>query len=162
MLQRLRQLFSRPGRNLPAEARELIASLANSDIWILAIGLRGTPATPTSLNDPTAIDILAAHCKELSELGDDDSVFPFNFDRGGTQVLPFFSSEDRAREFLARGSVGDISVFQPYRLLAGFVATPQNDVFELVLDPESPAERTIGKEERLLLRKLARPATGES
>jgi hypothetical protein len=160
MLQRLRELFSRPGRNLSPESREFIASLANSDIWVLAIGLRGTPHTPPSLSDPTAIDILAAHRKELAELGDDDSVFPFNFDRSGTQVLPFFSSEDRARDFLARGALGDISVFQPYRLLAGFVTTPQNDVFELVLDPGSPAERTIGREERRLLRSLARPANG--
>ncbi len=160
MLQRLRQLFSRTGSNLSAESRQFITSLANSDIWILAIGLRGTPATPSNLSDPTAIDMLAAHRKELAKLGDEDSVFPFNFNRGGTQVLPFFSSEDRAKQFLAFGNLGDISAFQPYRLLAGFVTTPENDLFEPVLDPGSSAERTIGTEERLLLRELARPTTG--
>ena len=159
MLQRLRELLSSPGRHLSPESREFIASLANSDIWVLAIGLHGAPAAPASLCDPGAIDILAAHRKDLADLGDDDSVFPFNFDRGGTQVLPFFSSEDRATAFVASGPLGDISVFQPYRLLAGFVTTPQNDVFELVLDPGTPAERMIGREERRLLRKLARPTT---
>jgi hypothetical protein len=160
MLQRLRQLFSRAGSNLSAESRQFISSLANSDIWIIAIGLRGTPAIPSNLSDLTAIDTLAAHRKELAELGDEDSVFPFNFDRNGTQVLPFFSSEDRAREFLTSWTLGDLSVFQPYQLLAGFVTTPENDLFELVLDPGSAAERTIGKEERLLLREVARPKTG--
>jgi hypothetical protein len=158
MLQRLRALFSPPGRNLSPHSREFIASLANSDIWVLAIGLRGTPAVSGSLRDPGVIETLAAYRKDLAELGDDDSVFSFNFDRGGTQVLPFFRSEGRAKEFVA--TLGEGSVFQPYRLLAGFVATPLNDVFELVLDPGTPAERTISREERRLLRKLARPRAG--
>lgn len=133
--------------------------MAISDIWVLAIGVRGTPAMP-SITDPesfpTALNILPAHRKELSELGDDDLVFHCNYKRDGRQILPFFSSEERARYFLAdSGFRSDLSVFQPYCLLAGFVATPHNDKFDIVLDLRSPSERTIEDDERLLLRSLS-------
>jgi hypothetical protein len=159
MLKRFRQLFSRPGRGLSDESRGFVTSLAEREIWILAIGLRGTPAIPfPSLTDPAAIETVAAHRKDLVEVGDDDSVFPFNYEREGAQVLPFFSTEDRAKHFLAHAGLGDISVFQPYRLMAGFVAVPENDVFALVLDPCSAGERTIAREERLFLRQIAQRA----
>jgi len=157
MLDRIRQVFSRTKPSLSDEGRQFITKLANSDIWILAIGVRGTPAMP-SITDPAAIEVIAAHRKELSEIGDDDSVFPFNYQRDGRQILPFFSSEERARHFLAHsGFPSDLSLFQPYRLLAGFVATPENDMLELVLDACSPSERRMGKDERLLLRSLSTP-----
>ena len=35
----------------------------------------------------------------MSEIGDDDSVFPFNYQRSGRQALPFFSSAERAQHF---------------------------------------------------------------
>ncbi len=71
MLDRIRQMFSKP--KLSDEAREFITKLATSDIWILAVGLRGTPAIP-SISDPAAFDIIAAHRIDVSEIGDDDSV----------------------------------------------------------------------------------------
>ena len=158
MLDRIRQMFSKPKPNLSDEARDFITKLATSDIWILAVGLRGTPAIP-SITDPAAFDIIAAHRIDVSEIGDDDSVFPFNYEREGKQTLPFFSSEEGARHFAAdTGFPNDPTVFQPYSLLAGFVATPENEIFDLVLDPRSPAERKLGRDERLLLRSLSTAA----
>ena len=155
MLDRIRQMFVRP--KLSDESRDFITRLATSDIWILAIGLRGTPPTPRG-TDPAALEAIAAHRIDVSELGDDDSVFPFNYERDGRQVLPFFTSEERARHFASdSGFPTDVTVFQPFSLRAGFVATPEHDVFELVLDPRSPAERTLSRDERLLLRSLSRP-----
>ena len=149
-------MFSKP--KLSDEAREFITKLATSDIWILAVGLRGTPAIP-SITDPAAFDIIAAHRIDVSEIGDDDSVFPFNYERDGRQTLPFFSSAELAKQFAtATGFPTDVTVFQPYCMLAGFVATPENEMFELVLDPRSEAERRIGHDERLLLRSLSTPA----
>jgi hypothetical protein len=157
MLDGIRRLFSRPQPNLSEEARAFIAKLAASEIWILAIGLRGTPAVP-SATDPAAFDIIAAHRIDVGDLGDDDSVFPFNYDRDGRQILPFFTSEERAVRF--RDDSGfdvDLSGFQPYCLRAGFVATPENELFDLVLDARSPDERRLTRDERLLLRSLSKP-----
>ncbi len=160
MLQRLRDWFLPPGHNLSAESREFVSSLANSQVWLLAVGLRGTPAAPTYLSEPGAIEAMAAYQKDLADLEDDDSVFPLNFESDGKQILPFFSSEDLATKFLRAAFKGDPSVFQPYELLAGFVTAPQNDAFELILDMGSSSQRTITNDERRLIRKLARPATG--
>ena len=158
MLTRIRQMFSKPTPSLPDEARDFIAKLAASDIWIVAVGIRGTPAMP-SITDPAAFEVIAAHRIDVSEIGDDDSVFPFNYERDGRQTFPFFSSKERASHFLAdSGFRSDLSMFQPYCMLAGFVATPENEMFELVLDPRSEAERKLGHDERLLLRSLSTPA----
>jgi hypothetical protein len=155
MLERIRQMFSKSTPTLSGEARDFITKLAASDIWILAVGLRGVPVIP-SITDPGAFEIIAAHRMDVSEIGDDDSVFPFNYERDGRQALPFFSSDERARQFAtASGFPTNVTIFQPYSLLPGFVATPENDVFDLVLDPRSPAERALTRDERLLLRSLS-------
>jgi hypothetical protein len=151
MLARIRQIFSKPKPTLSGEPREFIEKLAPSFIWVLGIGIRGTPAMP-ALYGPKAWDVIGAHHIELADVGEDDSVFPFNFEYEGRQILPFFSSEERARHFQ---SLGNISKFQPYRLLAGFVATPENDIFDLLLDAGTQEERRLGQEERLLLRSLS-------
>ncbi len=157
MLDRIRQIFSKPKPGLSDEARDLITRLVDSDIWILAVGIRGTPSLP-SITDPAAFEVIAAHRIEVSDIGDDDSVFPFNFERDGRQVFPFFGSKERAGHFLDdSGFQCDVSFFQPYCMRAGFVATPENDMFELVLDPGSPAERRLTRDERLLLRSLSGP-----
>jgi len=151
MLARIRQMFSKSQPTLSTESREFIEKLAPSFIWVLGIGIRGTPAMP-ALYGRKAWEVIGANRIELAEVGDDDSVFSFNFEYEGRQILPFFSSAERAREFQ---SLGNISKFQPYRLLAGFVATPENEIFDLLLDPGTPAERRLGQEERLLLRSLS-------
>jgi hypothetical protein len=157
MLSRIRQLFSKPQPNLSAESRDFITKLAPSHIWLLVIGLRGTPAVPSALED--VFLMLDAHRIDVSEIGDDDSVYTFNYKREGIQILPFFTSEERARAFRAdSGFDTDLSYFQPFSLPAGFVATPENEMFELFLDPRSEAERRIGHDERLLLRSLSPPA----
>jgi hypothetical protein len=157
MLDRIRQIFSKPKASLSDEARALIAKLVDSDIWILAVGIRGTPAMP-SINDPAAFEVIAAHRIDVSEIGDDDSVFPFNYERDERRVFPFFSSNERAGHFLGdSGFETDLSFFQPYCMRAGFVATPDNDMFELVLDARSPSERILTRDERLLLRSLSSP-----
>ena len=154
MFDRFRQLFSKPKPEMSDEAREFITKLAGSQVWILAIGLRGTP-TVLSITDPKAFEIVAAHRIDVYEVGDDDSVYPLNYQRDGSQILPFFSSEERALHFLANsGFTADFSSFQPFSLLAGFVATPENEMFKLVLDPRSSAERSLTQDERLLLRSL--------
>ena len=144
MLDRLRQIYLKPKHRLSNEATDFITALAASDIWLLAIGVRGTPAMP-SMTEPesfsAALKILAAHRMELSELEDDDSIFPFNYRREGRQILPFFSSEEIAGQYLANsGFNSDLSVFQPYCLLAGFIAAPQNEKFDIVLDLRSFSE----------------------
>ncbi len=155
MFDRIRQVFSKP--KVSDESRDFITKLAAGDIWILAVGLRGTPAIP-SVTDPAAFHIIAAHRIDVSEVGDDDSVFPFNYERDGRQTLPFFSSAERAQEFAsATGFPTDVTVFQPYSLMAGFVSAPENDMFEPVFDARSPAERTLTRDERLLLRSLSKP-----
>lgn len=154
MFDRIRQMFSKPKPTLSDESRDFITTLAASDIWILAVGLRGCPATP-SLTDPATLDLIAAHRIDVSEIGDEDSVLPFNFDRDGRQALPFFSSAEHARQFAATAALSaSVTVFQPYSLLAGFISAPENEMFELVLDARSPAERTLTGDERLLLRAL--------
>jgi len=65
-------MFSKPKPMLSDESRDFITKLARGDIWILAVGLRGTPAIP-SVTDPAAFDIIAAHRIDVSEIGDDDS-----------------------------------------------------------------------------------------
>jgi hypothetical protein len=158
MFDRLRRIYSKPKLGLSDEARAFIGDMAASDVWLLAIGVRGTPAMPSMTEPesfPAALKILAAHRMELSELGDDDSVFPFNYRREGRQILPFFSSEEIAGHFLANsGFKSDLSAFRPYCLLAGFIAAPQNEKFDLVLDLHSSSERKIDDAERLLLRSL--------
>src|SRR6185295_2255926 len=104
------------------------------------LGVRGVPVIP-NIADPAAWDIIAAHRIDVAEIGDDDAAVPFNCERNGRQILPFFSSEERARHFQCdSGFQVDLSPFQPYCLLAGFVATPDNDMLELVLDARSSDE----------------------
>jgi hypothetical protein len=151
-------MFAKPEPKLSDKSRSFITSLAKGDIWILAVGLRGVPVIP-NIADPGAWDIIAAHRIDVAEIGDDDSVFPFNCEREGRQIFPFFSSEERVRHFQCdSGFQIDLSPFQPYCLLAGFVATPENDMLELVLDARSPSERILTRDERLLLRSLTTPA----
>ena len=103
-----------------------------------------------------------AHRIDVSEIGDDDSVFPFNYMRDGIYTLPFFSTEERARAFRAdSGFQIELTYFQPYSLLAGFVTSitsPKNEMFTLVLDARSPAERILTNDERLLLFSLTNTA----
>src|ERR1051325_4487256 len=99
VLDRIRQVFSRPTPSLSDEARDLITKLVASDIWILAVGIRGTPAMP-SITDPAAFEVIAAHRIDLSGLGDHDSVFPFTYERHVRQFFPFFSSKERPSHFL--------------------------------------------------------------
>lgn len=155
MFDRIYQMFC--GRKLSDESRDFVTELAASRVWILAVGLRGTPVVPRSMR-AEALAIIAAHRIDVSQLGKKDSVFPFNYQQDGKQVLPFFSSEERARCFASDSvSATDIStVFQPLRLRAGFVAAPENEDCELVLDPRSPTERTLSSGERLLLRSLSK------
>jgi hypothetical protein len=154
MFDRIRQVFSKPKSPLSEQSREFVTALAAGDAWILAVGLRGIPEIP-NVNDPEALAIIAAYRIDVSELGDDDSLFPFNYQREGRQTLPFFSSAERAREFAtATGLSTDVTVFQPYCLRAGFVSAPENEGLELVLDARSAAERTLTHEEKLLLRSL--------
>lgn len=153
MLDRIRQIFSKP--KLSNEASGFITKLATSDIWILAVGLRGVPAIP-NITDPAALDIIAGHRIDVSEIGNNDSVFPFNYERDGRQALPFFTSAEHARLFAAdSGFSTDVTVFQPCKLMAGFVAAPENELFELVLNPHTAAERILTRDERLLLRLLS-------
>jgi hypothetical protein len=124
---------------LSEEAREFIAKLAKDNIWILAVGLRGIPAI-ASVTDAAAFDIIAEDRMDVSGFGDDDSVFPFNYERNGRQVLPFFSTEERAVQF-ATAAGFPMDVFQPYELMSGFVGTPENDMFELELDRSGISSR---------------------
>jgi len=157
MLDRFFSIFSSPKPALSEETRTFITKLAASDIWILAIGLRGTPAVPPAFNE-AAWELIAAHRIDMSEMSEDDSVFPFNFEQDGRQILPFFSTEARAQEFATATSFPDEHcIFQPCCLLAGFVVTPEHDPFDLILDPRSSAERRLEKAERLLLRSLTTP-----
>jgi hypothetical protein len=158
MFDRIRQMISKPKPSLSDESRDFITKLAPSHIWLLVIGLRGTPAVPSTFTE-AAFEMLDAHRIDVSEIGDDDSVFPFNYGKDGIQTLPFFTSEERAKAFRDdSGFRTDLSYFQPYSLLAGFVATPENDMFNLVLDPRTPTERTLTRDERLLLRSLSMTA----
>jgi hypothetical protein len=157
MFDRIRQMFSNPKPTVSDESRDFITKLAADDIWILAVGLRGTPAI-SNVTASASFDIIAAHRIDVSEIGDDDSVFPFNYERDGGQALPFFSSAERARQFASTtGFPADVTIFQPYRLMAGFVSASENDMFELVFDARSATERTLTRDERLLLRSLSKP-----
>jgi hypothetical protein len=159
MWNQLRNMFSRRRPELSDEARAFITKLAASNIWILAIGLNGIPDIPQG-NSSAALEALEPHLKPLAEVGDDDSVFPFNYGEGTTQVMPFFSSEERARHYLGDTGLGvDISLFQPYCLIAEFVALPAQDDVELIFDPRTPFERRITRDERLLLRRLTATAS---
>jgi len=158
MLSFIRRLFRNSEPTLSGESRAFIEDLAKGHIWILGVGLRGVPVVP-DITHPAGWDIISAHRIDVAELGDDDSISPFNCKRNGKRVFPFFSSEERARHFQANsGYQSDLSLFQPCSLLAGFVATSDSDIFELVLDANSPAERTLTWAERLLLRSLTTPA----
>ncbi|NBV24292.1 MAG: hypothetical protein EBS05_20535 [Proteobacteria bacterium] len=157
MLSRLRQIFSKPQPELSAESRDFITKLAPSHVWLLVIGLRGTPSVPLGRED--AYLMLDSHRIDVAEMTDDDSVFPFNYWLDGIQILPFFTSKDGALAFRTdSGLRADLSFYQPYGLLSGFVATPENEVFELVLNPHTPSERRFTRDERLLLRALSTPA----
>ena len=161
MFDHFRRMLSTAKKRISAEERDFITNLANSDIWILAIGVHGTPQMP-SMTDvgsfPAALKILDPVRKELNELGDNDSVFPFNYRCDSRQVMPFFSSEEGANHFLQMSGFDcDLSVFQPFCLPAGFVATPFNDKFDLVLDIRTSSEHKLEDSERLLLRSLSAP-----
>jgi len=147
-------MFSTPKPAAPSdESRAFIERLAPSFIWILAIGIRGTPEI-SAVRGPEARSEVAANRIDLADVGEDDSVFPFNYRQDGRQILPFFSSEDCARQFLATKRWGDTAIFQPYRLLAGFVTAPGNERFDLILDPGLQSERRLTSEQKELLRKI--------
>lgn len=153
MLNRLGQLFTKS--KLSEEERNFVTQLAASRIWVLAVGLRGAPPVSADANDPENFSIIAAHRIDVSEVGEDDSVFPYNYYADDRQILPFFTTEERAKEFAAKAfAPEELNIFQPCDLLAGFVATPENETFRLVLDPGSPAERIISHDQRMLLRSL--------
>ena len=151
IVDRIRHMLGKSGAGLSDEARLFIESIAAADIWVLAVGIRGTPSIPRIAND-RAMDAITDHRIDVSEIGDDDSVFPFNYVERERQLLPFFRSEHRAREFASSLGSSVVQVFQPLKLLAGFVTSPENDEFDLILDPATPEERRITLAERRLLR----------
>jgi hypothetical protein len=153
IFEKIRQAFSSADADLSDEARAFIESIATSQIWILAVGLRGTPAIPRIFDD-SAMMAITDHRIDVSEMGDDDSVFPFNYGEGEKQVLPFFTTEARAKDFATSKGASVAQVFQPCPMLAGFVTSPENDDFDLILDPGT-SERRITSEERRLLRRLS-------
>lgn len=152
MLNPFHKLFStEKPPSLTEESRAFIEKLAPSAIWILAVGIRGTPKMPGT-SGPEAREVVAAHRIELAEVGSKDSIFPFNYREDGRQILPFFSSEDNARAFLTAKKSNVGSFFKPHRLLAGFVAASEK--FDPILDPGLPSERRLLPEEKALLRKI--------
>jgi hypothetical protein len=158
MIDSILKIFSKPKPTPSDESRAFITKLAAGKIWILGVGIRGTPAIPRN-TDLEGINILAAHRIPLSEISDDDSVFPFNYERAGRQTLPFFSSVERVQQFVAANDFPtNVTFFEPYSLRAGFVAAPDKDMLDVVLDACSPAERTLTREERLFLRAVSRPS----
>ena len=58
MFDRILQLFTK--RKLSNDAREFITKLADTNIWILGVGLRGVPAI-TGLTDQAALEVIAAN-----------------------------------------------------------------------------------------------------
>ena len=138
------------------EERAFITQIANSEIWILAVGLRGVPQI-SGVFDDAALDIITAHRIDVWEAGDEDSVWPFNYQRDGRHTLPFFGSRQHAREFAAKTLPAgtETGVFQPYELLAGFVSSPENEVFNLVFQLGFAEERALTEPGRKLLRSLA-------
>ena len=153
MFSRLSQFLTKS--KLSEEERSFITQLSSARIWILAVGLRGTPRLSSDLNDPENLSIIAAHRIKASDVSEEDSVFSYNYYADDRQILPFFTTEDRAKEFAAKTFRPDeLDIFQPCDLLAGFVATPENETFRLVLDPGSAAERIISHDQRMLLRSL--------
>jgi hypothetical protein len=153
MFNRLGQLFTKS--KLSEAERNFITQLSSSRIWVLAVELRGAPALSPDANDPENFSVIAAHRIDVSEVGEDDSVFPYNYCADDRQILPFFTTEERAEEFAVKTFGPDqLDVFQPCDLLAGFVATPENETFRLVLDPGFQAERIISHDQRMLLRSL--------
>jgi len=148
-------MLSKPKPVLSNEAREFIAKLAASRIWVLAVGIRGCPQIPDPA-DPSALEIVAAHRIDVSEIGEEDSLFPLNYARDQKRAMPFFSSKERATQFIASMETGaGVAVFQPVRLKAGFLGSPECAAFELIFDPGSTDERTLTEDERLLLRKVS-------
>ncbi len=157
MLNKIFKIFSKPEPMLSNESRNFITKLASDDIWILAVGLRGTPTIP-NITDPTAFDIIAAHRTDVSKVGNNDSVFPFNYEYNEKQVLPFFSSAEHAHQFSTTTNFPtDITIFQPCNLMAGFLSAPENDIFELILNARLPTEHTLARDERLFLRSISTP-----
>lgn len=134
------------------DSRIFIEKLAASPIWVLAIGMRGRPDL-RGLDGPAKRRVLAAHRIELADVGASDSVIAFNYRQDDRQILPFFSSEDRARDFQAQLMRGGFP-FQPHRLLAGFVAAPDKEKYDLILDPGSISKRKLLPEEKALLRRI--------
>lgn len=135
------------------ESRIFIEKLAASNIWILAIGMRGRPDL-RGLDGPARRDALAAHRIELADVGPGDSVAPFRYRHDDQLILPFFSSEECARDFQAQLLRGANGPFQPYRILAGFVTAPGNEKCDLILDPGSASKRRLQPEEKALLRRI--------
>jgi hypothetical protein len=155
MFNQLRKIFSATNpAAMTDESRAFIEKLAPSYIWILAFGVRGTPSF-RALDRESRLDGLAAHRIDLADVGENDSVVPFNYKHGGRQILPFFSSEEFARQYLAaKQLLGDTQVFQPFRLRAGYVTAPGNEKFDPVLDDGLPSERRLQANEKELLRKI--------
>jgi len=103
MFARIRQIFSKPKPSLSDESREFIEKLAPSFIWVLGIGIRGTPAMPT-LYGPKAWDVIAERRIELADVGDsisnttDGRYFPFSVRRSATgsfKVWVIFPNSNR-------------------------------------------------------------------
>jgi len=157
MLDQIRNIFSKPKPGISNEAQQFFIKFAASDVWILAVGMRGAPEIPNA-SDPSAFEIIASHRIDVTELGENDSVFPFNYERNGQQCLPFFSTEEMARDFIdSLGKGLDPAIFQPFLMRVGFVATPENENFQLVLDPGSACERDISMGERHFIREISNP-----
>src|SRR5262245_36332331 len=108
-------------QKLSDETRAFVKKLAASGVWLLAFGLRGAENIP---DRPEAgrYDNIAARRIDVSEIGPNDSFIPLSYRRQGRPVMPFFSSMERAMQFVA-GFAVDLSLFQPFQQHAGFVAT---------------------------------------
>ncbi len=135
----------------PDRSVEFVARLADSRIWLLAFGQQGTPNTERLSHDEL-LGLVAQNRKDLDDVGNEDSIVPFNFRRGSFQVLPFFSSVALAENFLAKENPKIRVIHRPFRIQAGFLTEPGLDKFRLVLNMDSSSERPLTSDERESLR----------
>ncbi len=136
----------------PARSTEFVTALAQADVWLLAIGQEGTE-TGEGLSHDELLDQVAQNRKELSEVGEDDSIVPFIFKRGPSAIMPFFSSVKFAEHFIQTKGPKLGVVYRPIRMRSGFLTSPELAKHQVVLNVNSRFERPLTGEERESLRK---------
>jgi hypothetical protein len=133
----------------PLKREEFLSRILTDGVWLLAT-IRGAVSRPESKND------LIEYVKDQAErLSQDEFGTPYTYSLKGSIVLPIFSSEQAAREFVTRLRLTTTTAFQMFSVTGTFWAQNDFGLIRVMFNPFSNCSAELTDPELRKLQSIA-------